>query len=86
MLSRFKLFISHNWLRLLLHFELISFHSKLTITVQELPLIILIQLLQCSRTISSSLGSWMCCNSDDSYSIQLTKLIILKLLTHGPRD
>jgi len=76
----------YNWL-FLGCFEFSSLiHDISSIGVDQLPIIILDQHLHSLRAISLALRTWVCSNSDDSQSIELTEVIILELLTDSPWD
>ena len=76
----------YNWL-FLGCFEFSSLiHDISSIGVHQLPIIILDQHLHSFRSIPFALCTWVCRNSDNPQSIELTKVVILELLTDSPWD
>jgi len=76
----------YNWL-FLGCFEFSSLiHNISSIGVHQLPIIILDQHLHSLRSIPFTLSTWVCSNSDNPQSIELTEVIILELLTDSPWD
>lgn len=66
--------------------ELLLFVGQILVGICELAFVIFDQEVHSSRTISFPVGRWMGCDSHDSDAVQLCKVVILKLLGHGPWD
>jgi hypothetical protein len=56
------------------------------IKVDELSFIVLDKELQCSRTVASSLGTWVRCYPDNTNSTETSKAFILELFRDRPRN
>ena len=65
-------------------FELGSFICDGSISISELTFIVLEEKFESSGAITTTLGTWMSCNPNNSDSIELTETIILELLRHCP--
>ena len=89
MLFRLQLFFFQAWVKDIWLFffginELSSFICDWSVSICKLSFIVLKEKLKCSRAISSTLSTWMRCNSNHSNPIKLSKVVILKLLRDCP--
>ena len=58
----------------------------LRVCVEKLTFVVFYEKIESTGSVATALGAWVSSDSDDSDSIELSKLIVLELLRDRPRD